>query len=450
MTELNWDTIGKEAVSNLQTLVRFDTTNPPGNELPLVKHLAAQLTEEGLAPQILESAPGRANLVVRLKGDGSERPLLLLSHLDVVPAEPARWTHPPFEGEVEEGYLWARGAIDSKLTTAVGLQVLLLCKRMNLPLKRDLVLVAAADEERGGVFGAKWLAENHPEIFDAEYGINEAGGFAVLIDGKPVYTCQVGEKGSAELNLVGRGQPGHSSVPHGDNAIFHLAKALEILGKQKMPHQVTPSVRAFFEGAAAIQEREEVAILLREMLDPSTQERALVQLPVNDATRLMFDAMVRNTCAPTILDAGVKRNVIPSEAIARLSGRPLPGATEGSFAQEVKDIVGDVVDFEMESDFRPGAEFDHETPLFDAIQSSMKQFDPEGAVVPYMQTGGTDARFLVDRDIHIYGFIPMRYEEGEEFFELCHGHDERVSEANVQFGVQVLFDVVSRLNGLAQ
>jgi len=449
MTGIDWDTIGKEAVENLQSLVRFDTTNPPGNELPLVNHLAEHLKREGLEPQILESAPGRGNLVVRLKGDGSERPLLLLSHLDVVPAEPDRWTHPPFEGVVDEGYLWARGAIDSKLTTAVGLQVLLLCKRMGLPLKRDLVLVAAADEERGGVHGVKWLAENHPEIFDAEYGINEAGGFAVLIDGKPVYTCQVGEKGSADLNLVGRGQPGHSSVPHGDNAIFHLAKALEVLGRHKMPHQVTPSVRAFFEGAAAVQEREEVAKWLREMLDPLTKEQALENLPVSDATRLMFDAMVRNTCAPTILDAGVKRNVIPSEAIARLSGRPLPGVDEERFVREVREIVGDGVWCEMESEFRPGAEFDHETPLFDAIQSSMKRFDPEGAVVPYMQTGGTDARFLTDRDIHIYGFIPMRYEEGEEFFELCHGHDERVSVANVQFGVQVLFDVVSRLNGLA-
>ena len=400
MTGIDWDTIGKEAVENLQSLVRFDTTNPPGNELPLVNHLAEHLKREGLEPQILESAPGRGNLVVRLKGDGSERPLLLLSHLDVVPAEPDRWTHPPFEGVVDEGYLWARGAIDSKLTTAVGLQVLLLCKRMGLPLKRDLVLVAAADEERGGVHGVKWLAENHPEIFDAEYGINEAGGFAVLIDGKPVYTCQVGEKGSADLNLVGRGQPGHSSVPHGDNAIFHLAKALEVLGRHKMPHQVTPSVRAFFEGAAAVQEREEVAKWLREMLDPLTKEQALENLPVSDATRLMFDAMVRNTCAPTILDAGVKRNVIPSEAIARLSGRPLPGVDEERFVREVREIVGDGVWCEMESEFRPGAEFDHETPLFDAIQSSMKRFDPEGAVVPYMQTGGTDARFLTDRDIH--------------------------------------------------
>ena len=445
---VDWNAAGAEAVNRLQEMLRFDTTNPPGNELPLVRHLAGQLEEEGLSPRIIESATDRGNLVVRLEGDGSERPVLLLSHLDVVPAEPEKWTHPPFAGEVAEGYVWGRGAIDSKLTGAVGLQVLLLCKRLGLPLKRDLVLVAAADEELGGVQGVKWLVEHHPEVFEAEYGINEGGGFALLIDGRPVYTCQVAEKGGASLNLVGRGRPGHSSVPHQENPIFYLAGALQALGAQKMPHRVPGSVRAFFEGAARAQAQEEVAGLLRAVLDPERQAEALERLPVNEATRLMFDAMVRNTCAPTMLEAGVKRNVIPSDATAQLSGRPLPGADEAAFLDEVRAIVGEGVDFEMEGPFRPGVEFAHETPLFEAIRASMQRFDPEGAVAPYMQTGGSDARFLAGRDIQVYGFIPMRYEPGNDFFELCHGHDERVSEANVRFAVEVLFDVVCRLNGM--
>jgi acetylornithine deacetylase/succinyl-diaminopimelate desuccinylase-like protein len=445
---VDWDRAGREAVDWLCRLLRFDTTNPPGNELPLVRDIAGALAGEGLSPRILESAPGRGNLVVRLEGDGSERPVLLLSHVDVVPAEPEKWTHDPFGGEAAAGYVWGRGAIDSKLTTAVGLQVLLMCKRLDLPLTRDLVLVAAADEELGGVHGARWLAANHPEVFDAEYGINEGGGFALLIDGRPVYTCQVAEKGSAELNLVGRGQPGHSSVPHNDNAVFHLAGALERLSDVKMPHRVTTGIRAFFEGAAAAQARDEVADLLLGVLDPKRCDAALSALPVDEPTRLMFDAMVRNTCAPTILEAGVKRNVIPSEAVARLSGRPLPGADETGFVREVRALAGEGVALEMESAFRPGTEFDHQTHLLDAIQASIGRFDPEGVVVPYMQTGGTDARFLRDREIHVYGFIPMRHEEGEAYFELCHGHDERVSVANVRFGVQVLFDVVCRLNGI--
>ncbi len=447
--QIEWDNIRRETIACLQQLIRFETVNPPGNELPLVRSLAEELAEEGFAPQVLESGPGRGNLVVRLRGDGSERPVLLLSHLDVVPAEPEQWTHPPFAGKVADGYVWGRGAIDSKLTTAVDLQVLRLCQRLNLPLKRDLVVVAAADEEMGASYGVQWLAQNHPEVFDAEYGINEAGGFALLVDGKPLYTCQVGEKGGANLDLVAHGRPGHSSVPHDANPIFYLGEVLGKLAGGKMPHRPPKSVRAFFEAAAAAQERPEVAELLLAQLDPARQQDALAQMPTSEPTRLMFDAMLRNTCAPTILEAGVKRNVIPSTATAQLSGRTLPGVTEAEFVEEVRGIVGDAAEFCMGA-FRPGVEFNHETPLFDAIQVSMQRWDPEGAVVPYMVTGGTDARWLMDDfDIDIYGFIPMRYEEGMDFFDLCHAHDERVSTENVLFGVQVLFDAVCRLNGIA-
>ena len=448
--QLDWDDVGREAIECLQQLIRFETVNPPGNELPLVRQLARDLEGEGFEPQVFESGPQRGSLVVRLRGDGSARPVLLLSHLDVVPAEPEQWTHPPFEGTVADGYVWGRGAIDSKLTTAVDLQVLRLCQRLNLPLKRDVVVVAAADEEMGATYGVQWLAQNHPEGFDAEFGINEGGGFALLVDGKPLYTCQVGEKGGANLDLVAHGRSGHSSVPHDENPIFHLGEVLGKLARSKMPHRLPTSVRAFFEGAAAAQRWPEVAQLLRAQLDPARQQEALAQLPVGEPTRLMFDAMLRNTCAPTILEAGVKRNVIPSTATAQLSGRTLPGVTEAEFVREVRDIVGDRAEFCM-GGFRPGVEFDHETPLFTAIRESTKRWDPDGEVVPYMVTGGTDARWLMDDfDMNIYGFIPMRYEEGMDFFDLCHAHDERVSTDNVLFGVQVLFDVVCRLNGISQ
>jgi acetylornithine deacetylase/succinyl-diaminopimelate desuccinylase-like protein len=369
-----------------------------------------------------------------------------LSHLDVVPAEPDKWTHPPFGGTVADGFVWGRGAIDSKLTGAVQMQVILMCKRLGLPLKRDLVLVAAADEERGGTWGVQWLVEQQGEIFDAEYGINEAGGFALMVDGKPLYTCQVAEKGSAPVDLVGKGRPGHSSVPHGDNAIFALAEALQALGKGQMAHRVVPSVRAFFEGAAEAMDRPEVADLLREVLNPQRCEAALEALPVGEATRLMFAAMVRNTCAPTVLDGGLKRNVIPSEVRAQLSGRPLPGVEEAAFLEEVRNLAGETARPELVEPFRSGVAFAHKTPLFEAIRDSMARFDSDGVVVPYMQTGGTDGRFLKDLDMQIYGFIPMRYESGMDFFDLCHGHDERVSVDNVQFAVQVLFDVICRLN----
>ncbi|MSR83598.1 MAG: M20/M25/M40 family metallo-hydrolase [Candidatus Latescibacteria bacterium] len=441
---IDWNAAGAEAVSRLQQMLRFDTTNPPGNELPLAQHLASQLAQEGLEAQILQSAPERANLVVRLRGDGSQRPLMLISHLDVVPAEPARWTHPPFAGEVAEGLVWGRGAVDSKLTTTTQLQVLLLCKRLGLPLRRDLVLVATADEELGSNYGVKWLAQHHPEIFDAEYGINEGGGFALLVDGKPLYTCQVGEKGSAYLDLVIHGRPGHSSVPHADNPLLHLAGVLDRL-RGRLPHRVTASARAFFEGAAAAQARPEVATLLRALLDPARQEAALAQLPVNEPTRLMFDAMLRNTCTPTMLEAGTKRNVIPSEATVKLSGRTLPGMEREAFLAEVRALVGGGPEFRLDN-YWAGGEFASDTPLLRAIQSAMQRCEPESAVVPYMVTGGTDARFLMDLGLTIYGFLPMRHEPGMDFFSLCHGHDERVSITNVAFAVQVLYEVVRQLN----
>ena len=441
---IDWNAAGAEAVSRLQQMLRFDTTNPPGNELPLAQHLASQLAQEGLEAQILQSAPERANLVVRLRGDGSQRPLMLISHLDVVPAEPARWTHPPFAGEVAEGLVWGRGAVDSKLTTTTQLQVLLLCKRLGLPLRRDLVLVATADEELGSNYGVKWLAQHHPEIFDAEYGINEGGGFALLVDGKPLYTCQVGEKGSAYLDLVIHGRPGHSSVPHADNPLLHLAGVLDRL-RGRLPHRVTASARAFFEGAAAAQARPEVATLLRALLDPARQEAALAQLPVNEPTRLMFDAMLRNTCTPTMLEAGTKRNVIPSEATVKLSGRTLPGMEREAFLAEVRALVGGGTEFRLDN-YWAGGEFASDTPLLRAIQSAMQRCEPESAVVPYMVTGGTDARFLMDLGLTIYGFLPMRHEPGMDFFSLCHGHDERVSITNVAFAVQVLYEVVRQLN----
>ena len=331
-------TPGAEAVARLQEMLRFDTTNPPGNELPLVRHLAAQLAAEGLEPQVLEAGPERASLAVRLRGDGSERPLLMMSHLDVVPAEPERWSHPPFAGEIAGGVLYGRGSIDSKLTAAVHLQALLMCHRNKLPLKRDVVVIAAADEELGGVNGMGWIADNHPEWLDAEYGINEAGGFAVLVDGQPIYTCQVAEKGGADADLIARGRPGHSSVPHDDNPIVHLGAAQTRLGG-KLPHRVTPAVAAFFE-AAARAVRPEVGGCCAICSTRQRADQALRELPVEPPVRGMFDAMLRNTCAPTLLEAGMKRNVIPSEAAVRLSGRPLPGVTEEEFAAEVRDLAG--------------------------------------------------------------------------------------------------------------
>jgi acetylornithine deacetylase/succinyl-diaminopimelate desuccinylase-like protein len=442
----DWDAVEAEAAGLLQDMLRCDTTNLPGNELPLARQLAEGLRIDGFEPEVLVSGAERGNLAVRLKGDGSRGALLMLSHLDVVPAEAEKWTYPPFAGQIADGYVWGRGAIDSKLTTAVQLTVLRLCRRLGLPLRRDLVLVAAADEERGGVYGMQWLLRHRPDLFEVEYGINEAGGFALMVDGRPVYTCQVAEKGGAEIDLVAGGRPGHASVPHDDNAIVGLGAALQRLGG-RLPYRLTPSVAAFFEGAAG-PVQPQTAQLLRAALEAGTWDAARDLLPVDAATRLMFDAMLRDTCAPTMLEAGTKRNVIPSEAVVRLSGRPLPGVGEDEFVAGVEALAGPTVKSRLHS-FRPGVSFPHQTPLFAALQEALERVEPGAAMVPYLQTGGTDARFLAGSGAAVYGFIPMRHEPIPGFFELCHGHDERVSLANLRFAVQVLFEAVKILNGIA-
>lgn len=453
LTAAQLQAAGDEAVAHLCDMVRFDTTNPPGNELALVRYLADLLSAEGVEARVLESAPDRANLVARLPATRRReravpaRPLLMLSHLDVVPAEADEWTHPPFAGLRADGMVWGRGSIDSKLTAAAHLQVLLLCKRLALPLQRDLVMIAAADEELGGVCGVRWILEHHRDLLDAEYVLNEGGGFALLVDGRPLYTCQVAEKGGAEIDLVSRGRPGHASVPHSDNAIVHLGSALEALG-HRARHRLTPTVRAFVEAAAAAQENTEVAADLSRLLDPETCDAALARLPVNDATRAMIDAMLRNTFAPTVLQAGIKRNVIPSGASVQLSARPLPGIDEAQFMEDVREVLGTRSLSHVVSrtgSFKTGLEFAWETPLFCAMAESLARHEPGAALVPYMQTGGTDARFFRDLDTTVYGFVPMRHEEGMDYFELCHGHDERVSTANVRFAVEVLYDAARSL-----
>jgi acetylornithine deacetylase/succinyl-diaminopimelate desuccinylase-like protein len=444
---LDWDATAAEVATRLRAMIRFDTTNPPGNETPLARYLARELVDAGVDARVLEGESARGNLVARIPGTGARRPLLLLSHLDVVPAEPGYWTHPPFAAECAQGHIWGRGAIDSKLTGALHMQLALMCSRLQLPLERDLVLVAAADEEFGGHHGAGWLTAQHPEYFDAEYALNEGGGFALLVDGQPLYTCQTAEKGSAPLNVVAHGRPGHSSVPHGENALFALGEALVRLAGNAMPHTITATVAAFLEAAAAAQARDAVGRDLMALLDPEAQAEALGRLPIDEPTRLMFDAMVRGTCAPTMVQAGIKRNVIPSEACLRLSGRPLPGVGSESFVGQVREIVGDDVSLCLEG-FSPGLAFQHQGEFFAQTQAALGRYAPGATLVPYMQTGGTDARFLQGRDMTVFGFVPMRHEPGHDFFQLCHGHDERVSLANLNFGAQVLFDLVCRLNGV--
>lgn len=440
MEIINWDAVCEEAVKYLQGLLQIDTTNPPGNELAAAEFLAQILEAEGFEPAILESAPGRGNLVARLKGDGSERPLLLYCHTDVVPVEPERWAYPPFGGEVHDGYIYGRGAVDMKGIVIMQLMTMLLLKRTDARLHRDVIFAATADEEMAGTYGMGWLVEHHPKLVQAEYALSEFGGYSMTLNGKRFYPCQTAEKGVCWLRLRAHGQPGHGSMPHEENAVVRLAAAVERLGRTTLPLHVTPTVNQFIRGIAEAQEERQRTALLN-LLNPALSDKMLSRVLPDPSMRNTVRAMLHNTATPTGLQAGSKTNVIPSTAEAIVDGRLLPGQTQESFLEEVRAVVGEEVQIEVTLSARP-LEFPTETLLFETIRRGLQRHDPEGIVVPMMLTGATDAKHVDRLGAICYGFSPMRMPPDEDFIARVHGHDERLAIDTLAFGVQVLFETV--------
>jgi len=436
---INWENVQDEAVSLLRQLIRFDTTNPPGNELPAAQWLAGVLKREGLEPTILESRPGRANLVARVKGDGAAAPLLLFSHLDVVAAEAEHWTHPPFAADLADGCVWGRGALDMKAATITELMALLLLRRQGRVLKRDLIFAAVADEETGGDWGAAWLVQNHPDLLRGEIAVNEMGGFNLDLGGRRVYTIGVAEKGMCWMKMRAVGDPGHGSMPHRHNAVVHLATAVSKLGQTEMPMHVTPPVRDFILGIAralpAVQGR-----VFRQLLNPRLSARVIGSLIRDERTGRAMAAMLRNTVTPTRLRAGEKINVIPSTAEAELDGRLLPGQRPEDLIREIRAVVGPGVQIEIvrADPMPPVAPFPG--GAFAQMAEAIRQHDPTGIVVPYLMPAVSDSRHLAKLGIHCYGFTPLRVPPGFPVARLAHGHDERVPVDGLGWGIRVLYD----------
>ncbi|MHB1005285.1 MAG: M20/M25/M40 family metallo-hydrolase [Chloroflexota bacterium] len=429
-------------VRTLSDLLRFDTTNPPGNETRCVEYIRDRLAAEGIDSTILESAPGRGSLVARLKGDGSARPLLLMSHIDVVKAEVERWTHPPFAGDVADGYVWGRGAVDMKNLTAIELEIFLELKRRGVPLKRDVILAATADEETGGSMGMAWLAENHFDLVDAEYAINEGGGFAFRVGDRWLFTCQTAEKGVYWVRVRAHGNPGHASMPPASTAVTKLLAAVGRLAQTSLPQHRVATVDSFIRTMAGLMPKEQGEKVLG-LLDPATEAEALRALP--ESLVNMMRSSLRNSVTPTILRAGEKVNVIPSVAEADVDCRILPGQTPADALAEMRLHLGDEVEVETLVS-SPPTESGYQTPLFDIIKQVMGEMKPGSLVAPYMITGGTDGRFLAARGVNVYGFVPMLVKEGELGpMQLAHNHDERVSEENMAFGTRALWEIVQRL-----
>jgi acetylornithine deacetylase/succinyl-diaminopimelate desuccinylase-like protein len=436
---MNWEQTRNQVTELVQDLIRFDTTNPPGNETPCLEHIAQILKRDDIDSMILESAPGRGNLVARLKGDGSLPPLLLMGHVDVVPAEADKWEHPPFSGDLIDGIVWGRGATDMKQMVAMELMVFLLLKRENVPLKRDVIFMANADEETGGRMGAGWVAQNHPDLIRAEYAINEGGPTSIVIDGKVFFVCSTAEKGSARFTLRGRGQPGHASQPHQHNAILPLSKAMAKLIETPLPLRVTKSARAQIQAMARHVNDGQRENLLG-LLDEATYEKSLAALPLAEPQKRRLNAAMRNTAVPTILKAGSKINVIPAEAECQVDCRILPGTTRESLEQELRAVIGDQVEIEF-GPIYPALESDPDSPLFETIRQVIEKHEPGATLVPGLITGGTDAKSVTTLGTKVLGFVPMRY-EGPSMTGLAHAHNERISVANLDFGTRVLYDVV--------
>lgn len=439
---IQWEEAGNEAVTRLRDLLRLDTRNPPGNEIRAAEYLREVLQQEGIESTIVGPSPDRATLVARLRGDGSAPPLLLMSHTDVVAVEPEKWTHDPFAADIADGFIYGRGALDMKNMVTMELMAMLLLKRTGLPLKRDVIFMAAADEEVGGHEGAEWVSRNHPELIRAEYALNEGGGSGLEINGRRYYTVQTAEKGTARFRLRTKGMPGHGSVPHGDNAILKLGALLQRLAVARQPIHFTETVRRYISGIASAQPPEVAQLFMAVLEDEATVDDAIEKLPIEELRKHELRAMLCNSISATMLNAGSQINVIPSDAEALFDGRTIPGSTLESFLGELQQIFGTDADIEF-VDPSIALEADPASPLFDVIKDVLKVHEPEATVIPILLTGGTDAKSVSDLGTKVYGFSPELYIPGDTSLQGVHGHDERIHVRSIQWGTRVLFDVVS-------
>ncbi|MER5518273.1 M20/M25/M40 family metallo-hydrolase [Streptomyces sp. NPDC002763] len=420
-----------EVVDLCRDLIRFDTSNygdhsGPG-ERKAAEWVAEKLAEVGLEPKIFESHPGRASTVARIEGADPTRPALLIhGHLDVVPANADDWTHHPFSGEIADGCVWGRGAVDMKDMDAMTLAVVRDRLRSGRKPPRDIVLAFLADEEAGGTWGARHLVDQHPDLFEGvTEAISEVGGFSFTVnEQRRLYLIQTAEKGMHWMKLKVAGTAGHGSMIHRDNAITELSEAVARLGRHKFPVRVTKTTRAFLD---------ELGDALGIELDAEDMESTLARL---GGIAKLIGATLSNTANPTQLNAGYKVNVIPGEATAHVDGRFLPGH-EDEFLADLDRILGPhVVREDVHSDKALETSFDG--ALVEAMQSSLLAEDPTAKAIPYMLSGGTDAKSFDDLGIRGFGFAPLKLPPELDFAGMFHGVDERVPVDGLQFGVRVL------------
>lgn len=419
-----------EVVRFTSDLIRFDTTNRGGGdcrERPAAEYAAARLAEAGLEPTLLERTEGRTNVVARLEGtDPSADALLVHGHLDVVPAQADDWSVHPFSGEIRDGVVWGRGAVDMKNMDAMILAVVRLWARLGVRPRRDLVIAFTADEEASAQDGSGFLADRHPELFEGcTEGISESGAFTFHDGaGRELYPIAAGERGTGWLKLTARGRAGHGSKVNRANAVTRLAEAIARIGAYEWPLRLTPTVRSALTELATLYGVDADLDDVDGLLDKLGPAAALVE------------ATVRNSANPTMLSAGYKINVIPGEAVAHVDGRYLPGGEE-EFRTTLDRLTGPDVAWEFHHR-EVALQSPVDSPTYAKMRAAVEEFAPEGHVVPYCMSGGTDAKQFSRLGITGYGFAPLKLPEGFDYQALFHGVDERVPVEALHFGVRVL------------
>lgn len=442
----DWSAVERETLSRLQDLIRFDTTNPPGNELPLARYLEGALRAEGIETTMFEPTKNRAALIGRIRGSGAARPVILLAHMDVVGVERASWSCDPFAGEVRDGYVYGRGAIDDKGMLAANLMTMLLLQRelrdSTATLARDVIFVATSDEEAGGEWGMGWLVERHPGVLDAEFALNEGGRTRIIEGGQTYLAVQAAEKISHVVTVTAQGSAGHAAIPLEDNAIFRLGRALESLSRHSEPLVLTVITRQFFARLADVWPNETEQRAMRELAsaDGGTAEKGAAVL----SRTPVFNAVLRNGVSPAIVEGGSRYNVIPASAGAVLNVRTLPGQSIDAVVARLRAAVNEPgVKLEITQRGEEAPASDPESGMFAAIAHAALELDPKIAVVPYLSTGVTDSARLRRIGVQAYGVLPFPMRQSDE--ERMHGHDERVPVQSLHFGTRLIHGTIRRI-----
>jgi len=438
---INWEKVQQKATEYLCQYLRINTVNPPGNEIEGARFLKELLSQSGIPGTIVESKPGRGNLIAHLEGGGEKPPLLLLSHIDVVPAEAENWLYPPFSGKLVDEEIWGRGALDCKSLGITDAMVLILLKKSGTPLHRDIIMAATADEEKGGTLGASWLCQNQPVFQNIEAVINECGGVGIAGENKNYYFCQVAEKGICWMRIRFTGSPGHASLPRNDNCILSLAKCLDRIVALKPKIQLSPLTIRFLKGFS---DDDALAPVFDQIArDPRSADTALKHIK-DKGLKQLLGTMLRTTFVPTVVKGGEKTNVIPSECYCDVDCRILPGKTPEEIKKEIEALLSDIPRFSIEMiDSSTASESSQRHELYHLCEQSLRRHDPKTKMIPYISSGATDSRFFRNQGTPAFGFAPLLVDgDLSQYQDLVHGHNERISQKNLLFGIKVLYDVV--------